>query len=288
LTATEAEAPPFGAGVHNIPEEDYFGATYALSCSGAKLLLPPSCPAKFFWRQDHPQHKKVWDFGSGAHKLVLGAGPDIVEVKAPNGAAYDNWMTKDAKQQRDDARAAGKTPLLTKELAVARGMARALEAAPMAWNLLDPEHGQAEQSLFWQHPRTGIWLRCRVDWMYDAGGGQLIIVDYKTCESADPDSIAKACANFGYHMQNPWYVDGLTAVTGADVSFWNIFQEKAAPYLVNVIELIPDAVRVGRVRNERAIDIYRECTAAGEWPGYDGDVTEIALPAWASRAEDYS
>jgi len=95
--------PPRAAGIHDIPEADYFGDTWALSCSGAKLLLPPYCPAKFFWRQDHPERKKVWDFGSGAHNLVLGNGPDIVEVTC------DNWMTKAAKQQRDDARAGGRS-----------------------------------------------------------------------------------------------------------------------------------------------------------------------------------
>jgi len=141
--------------------------------------------------------------------------------------------------------------------------------------------------VFWQDPRTETWLRSRLDWTYDAGNGQLIIVDYKSTESADPDKFAKSCADYGYHQQHAFYVDGLTAVTGADVTFWFIAQEKSAPYLVNVIELIPDAVRIGRNRNNRAIDIYRECTASGEWPGYGTDVVEIALPAWASREDTW-
>lgn len=280
MTAVVIDRGPITVpGVYDIPEEDYFGSVHALSCSGAKLLLPPSCPAKFFWAQDHPRRKKVWDFGSGAHKLVLGAGPDIAEVKA------DDWRTKAAKEERDAAYAAGKTPLLTKELAVARGMAAALESHPMAWNLLDPEHGVAEQSVFWQDPRTGTWLRSRLDWTYDAGSGQLIIVDYKTCDAADPDKVGKACADYGYHMQHAMYADGLTAVTGADVQFWFIFQEKAPPYLVNVVELIPDAVRIGRNRVTAAIDVYRECTASGEWPAYGQDVNEIALRGWAARED---
>lgn len=275
-----ADAPPYPAGIHDIPEADYFGASWALSCSGAKLLLPPSCPAKFFWAQDHPVYKKVWDFGSGAHNLVLGNGPEIIEVKA------DNWMTKAAKQQRDDARAEGKTPLLSKELRQCQAMAAALEAHPLAWNLLDPEHGMAEQSLFWRDERTGTWRRARLDWMYDPGDGRLIIVDYKTADSAHPDKFAKAAADYGYDMQDAWYADGATAVLGVDVAFWFIVQEKTPPYLVSVIELIPDAVRRGRNRNNRAIDTYQACARTGEWPGYGDAVQEIALPAWTSR-EDY-
>jgi len=278
VTAT-ADAPPRAAGIHDIPEADYFGDTWALSCSGAKLLLPPYCPAKFFWRQDHPERKKVWDFGSGAHNLVLGNGPDIVEVTC------DNWMTKAAKQQRDDARAGGKIPLLTRELAQCRAMAAALEEHPLAWNLLDPEHGQAEQSVYWADQRTGTQLRARLDWMYDPGTGQLIIVDYKTADSADPGKFGKACADYGYHQQHAHYQDGLAAVTGADVAFWFVAQEKSPPYLVNVIELIPDAVRIGRNRNSRAIDVYRACTETGDWPGYGDGLTEITLPAWATRED---
>jgi hypothetical protein len=268
------------AGVYDIPEAEYFAARYALSCSGAKLLLPPSCPAKFFWAQDHPQYKKAWDFGSGAHNLVLGNGPELVEVQA------DDWRTKAARQQRDEARAAGKTPLLSRELAQCRAMAAALEAHPLAWNLLDPGHGQAEQSVFWADQRTGTQLRARLDWMYDAGAGRLIIVDYKTTDSAHPEAFAKSIANYHYEMQHAHYADGLTAVTGADVAFWFIAQEKTPPWLVNVIELIPDAVRIGRNRIARAIDTYQACIATGVWPAYGDDITEIALPAWASR-EDY-
>jgi hypothetical protein len=276
------------AGVYDIPEADYFGASWALSCSGAKLLLPPSCPAKFFHAQDHPpQYKKVWEFGSGAHNLVLGNGPDIVVATNPDGAPYDNWMTKDAKKQRDDARAAGKTPLLAKELAQCQAMAAALEAHPLAWDLLDPEHGQAEQSLFWRDERTGIWLRARLDWMYHPRTGQLIIVDYKTTDCAHPDKFAKSAADFGYHQQHAWYVDAATAVTGLDTDFWFIAQEKTPPYLVSVVRLTDDSVRIGRNRNTYAIDTYRGCVASGEWPGYGNNVHEVALPAWASRELDF-
>ncbi len=73
----------YAPGVYDIPEGAYF-ADPALSCSGAKLLLPPSCPALFRYRQDHPEHKDVFDFGSAAHKMVLGAGPPIALVDAPD------------------------------------------------------------------------------------------------------------------------------------------------------------------------------------------------------------
>lgn len=274
-----AEAP--AAGMYDIAEADYFAATWALSCSGAKLLLPPSCPAKFFYRQDHQERKAVWDFGSGAHNLVLGTGPEIIEVK------FDDWKKQAARDQQAAAREAGKIPLLTKELAIVKEMARAIEAKPAAWNLLDPRHGRAEQSLFWQDPQSGQWLRSRLDWIYEREDGSAIVVDYKTCTSAHPDLFAKDMANFRYDMQDAFYSDGAAVVFGRPVDFVFIAQEKTPPYLVNVVQLTNEDRAGGRMLNRQAIDIYRTCIATAEWPGYSDEIDLISLPAWARRREDY-
>jgi len=83
VTAT-ADAPPRAAGIHDIPEADYFGDTWALSCSGAKLCSRRTARLSSSGART-PERKKVWDFGSGAHNLVLGNGPDIVESPATTG-----------------------------------------------------------------------------------------------------------------------------------------------------------------------------------------------------------
>ena len=269
-------------GIYDIPEADYFAATGALSCSGAKLLLPPSCPAKFFYRLDHAEYKDEWDFGSAAHNMVLGTGPEIAEIE------FDDWRKKAAQEQRDEAREAGKIPLLSKDLAKVRAMAGALRAHPYAGFLLDPYDGKPEQSLFWEHERTGIPLRARLDWLPDMTTGRPIIADYKTADSAEPEKFRKAATDYGYHQQHAWYSDGVAALYGVLPSFVFVVQEKTPPYLVSVVEWHPEAVRIGRARNEKAIDIYRACIEAGEWPGYtDQEPAEIMLPAWADKGDDY-
>jgi hypothetical protein len=274
-------AEPYGPGIYDIPEADYFGATYALSCSGAKLLLPPSCPAKFFYRQDHQEYSTAFDIGHAAHKYALGVGGDIAEIEA------DDYRTKAAREARDQARAEGKVPLLAAEHQQVKEMAAALQSHPVAYVMFDPQDGDAEQSLFWHHPATGTPLRARLDWLPEVPmTGRPVIVDYKTCTSASPDEIAKAVARYGYHLQHAWYVDGFTELSGVAPAFVFTFQEKTPPYLVNVVELDPEAVATGRRLNDRAIDIYRACVHNGEWPGWD-DITEIALPGWATRGEDY-
>jgi len=83
--------------------------------------------------------------------------------------------------------------------------------------------------VYWADQRTGTQLRARLDWMYDPGTGQLIIVDYKTADSADPGKFGKACADYGYHQQHAHYQDGLAAVTGADVLSGSWPRKRALP-----------------------------------------------------------
>lgn len=289
MTVTTAPAVIGAPGVYDIPEDIYHADPVpggSLSSSEARLLLPPSCPAQFRYEQDHPVCKDVFDFGSAAHKLVLGTGPEIAVI------AFEDWRTREARERRDAAWAAGKTPLLLPAWARVQDMAAALRAHPFASVLLDRERGgEAEQSLFWQDGETGVWRRARLDWLPGEVtiGGRLVIPDYKTAHRADLAGIAKSAASFGYHMQDAWYTDGVRALgLDDDPAFVFIFQEKTPPYLVTVVQLDDEARRAGRDRNRAAIEVYRDCKEAGAWPGHSEEIEYISLPAWATRTEEYA
>jgi len=93
-------------GVYDIPEETYHRDPVpggSLSCSGAKLLLPPSCPAKYAYaRTQPPPATDAMEFGSAAHHEVLGTGwPYVVCDFA------ENYRTKEAQEWAAETRAAG-------------------------------------------------------------------------------------------------------------------------------------------------------------------------------------
>lgn len=250
----------------------------ALSSSGAKKLLPPSCPALFKYERDHGQAPKdVFDFGRAAHAEVLGVGGELVVVEA------DNWMTKAAKAQREEARAEGKTALLAHEAEQVRGMAQALAAHPIASALFDPDRGAAEQSVFWHDERFGVDRRARFDWLPDAGSGRLVIGDYKSAASAEPGAIAKAVANFGYALQDAFYTDAARALGHEDPAFLFAFQAKTPPYLVTVVELDAAAKAHGARQVARALEVFAECSATDTWPAYTDGIELITLPVWATR-----
>lgn len=259
-----------------MPDDDYRADT-ALSQSGAKLLLPPSCPALFRWQLDNPRpDTDVFDFGHAAHQETLGNGAPIAVLD------FDDRRTKAYKEAETAARAEGKTPLLRGDAETVQAMATALRAHPLIGALFNPERGQSELSMFWHDEEYGIDRKARLDWLL--AGDRPIVVDYKTSVSANPVKFAKSVADFGYHQQHAWYTDAVTAATGAeDVGFVFVVQAKTAPYLVTVVELDAQAVTVGRAKNAAAMEIYRDCLAADIWPGYSNDIELISLPAWADR-----
>ncbi len=262
-------------GVYEMDAETYHADPVpggSLSSSGARKLLPPSCPAKYRWERDHGRlSKRAFDLGHAAHKLVLGAGPDLVVIDA------DNYLTKAAKTARDEAHEQGKVPLLAAEWEQVKAMAAALRAHPVASVLLDPGRGRAEQVLIWRDGPSGVMRRAMID----------LLPDVKTCHSADLDALSKAVNQHGYHQQGDFYRAGAQALglAGEDAAFVFVCQEKSAPYLVTIIELDHVAMRIGAIRNRRALQIYAECTRTGHWPAYSEGIEQLSLPPWAEAQE---
>lgn len=260
----------------DIPDDVYHSDKGSLSSSGARKLLPPSCPAIFRYEQDNPpESTDHFDLGHAAHALVLGYGAPIRKIDAKD------WKTKAAQEARQEAYEAGETPLLVKDARRVYDMAAALKRHPLAPTLFSD--GEPERSLYWPDPETGIMRRARLDWMPNVRPGRrMIAVDYKTTNDANPDKFAKSAADYGYYMQAPWYLDGLAALEYADdAAFLFVVQSKTPPYLVSVIELDHDAMMLGYRLNRRALEIYAECHSANHWPGYGDDVHYVSLPSWA-------
>lgn len=271
----------------NIPEAVYHRDPVpggSLSSSGARKLLSPSCPALFRHEQQFGQATTpAFDFGRAAHEEVLGVGGGIAVLDFPD------WRSGDARAARDAAYAEGKTPLLPKDYKVVKAMADELRRHPIAGALFQPGTGLPEQSLFWKDPATSVICRARLDWLpTPVKGKRLIVGDYKTCRSSAPQKLAKEIHEYGYHCQDDWYRAGCRALGIGDekTSFVFVFQQKAAPYLVTVVELDHEARRIGAERNKRSREIYARCMETGHWPGFSDDIEVLSLPAYAERQHD--
>ena len=276
------------AGVYDgIPDAVYHGDPVvdgSLSTTGAKAIL--KSPAHYKWQIEHPVVKAAYDLGTAVHTLVLGTGAQVVAIPenicASNGAA----STKEAKEFIALARLEGFVPLKADVVAECQAMADAVLMYPVARSILE-QPGKAEQSAFAVDPETGVWLRKRTDFLPDRADGPTIMGDLKTSVSADPEDFARSAAEYGYDVQSEWYQRVLTLARGdTDTEFRFIVVEKSPPYLVSVIELDAEFAAIGRARMRRAINTFKICRDADDWPGYPETVNLIGPPAWFANREE--
>lgn len=281
---------PANDGIYaKISDLVYHADPHSLSSSGARLLLPPSTPAHFRANQTEPRTStKTYDYGHVAHKMVLGEGSQIVMLDpAIHGVTADGkpsakpascgkWIATATK-----ARNEGKIPMAKSEIQKAQRMAGEVFAHPIAAKLL--AEGTPEVSGYWHDDETGIRCRFRPDYLPDRPG-RMVCVDYKTAEDASQAAFERACATYGYHIQDAWYREGLRQVgISDDPAFVFIVQEKKPPYLVNIFQLEPEHLELGARQMRRAIDTFAKCAADKDWPGYGSGITTARLPGYAVK-----
>lgn len=270
------------AGIHDgIPADAYHADPCeqpSLSASIATILCTSS-PAHA--RAAHPKlnpgldrdEESKFDIGTAVHALLLQGDDIAVVVDAPD------WRTKEAKEQRDAARANGYVPLLVEQwqrvqemVAAARVQLAAHAAQPTPFTA-----GKPEQTLVWED--GGVWCRARIDWLHD---DLTAIDDFKsTGASADPQRWVRTAYGIGADVQVAFYLRGCEAVFGSRPEWRYVVQETTAPYALSVVDLAPSALALAGDKVEHAIRTWRECLRSGVWPGYDRRVASLELPLWA-------
>lgn len=264
--------------------------TPSLSSSGAHTLAF-ECPAAFEYERRNRVNKRVFDIGTASHLMVL--EPDlfeqqivIVRGQTKDGKPSEGFTTQDAKDQRDAAYDAGKTPLLPKEADMIRAMHRALWNDPIGRHAF--RNGKPEQSIFWKDAEFGCWCRTRPDWIPSKPS---YLMNWKTSASANPDDVAKAIFNLGYFQKSAWELDGYEAVTGErPAKYCLLIQSKQPPHLVIPVWLHPDDLAWGQKLNRYARGLFAWCSESNEWPGFSQapgrpprGFDDIRMPTWAIK-----
>jgi hypothetical protein len=271
-------------GVYELTDEEYFGpqlATTTLSSTGARELLKPGGPARFRHQADTAtiETKRQFDVGHAVHSIALGKGPDVILFPG-TGKNPEAWQKDSDKEDVAALRAEGKVPLRPADYRMAHDMASSIYVHPLAGKLL--RGGQAEKTLIWRDEATGVMCRAKADYLRRDG-----IADLKSAQDASEDGMTKAGYNHGHPIQSAFYLRGFRALLpGVEPFFVHIAAEKEPPYLVHVTQLTERAMTWGDRQVSQALEIFRDCTASGLWPGYPLDeITDIDLPGWV-RTED--
>jgi exodeoxyribonuclease VIII len=283
--------------VRGMPNDVYHKMP-ALSNSGLKMLL--DCPAKYYYKylsgEYEPKETPSFKIGKACHCYILEGADEFAKVYWHNPYSelkkdelasllikkfnYDEtikkYLVSDLMQLLlDNEGISPKSIHLNKnELNQVIGVAKAIKSNKHA-NAAFSQKGESELSIFWEDKETGLWLKCRPDFLpYDCK----FVPDYKTCASVNPETFYRDFLNYGYHVQASMYKTGIKEVTGIDVdSFFFVAQEKEPPYITQVY--VPDMglIEHGNKAVRNALKVYLECQETGVWGAYSDRVIEMTL-----------
>lgn len=270
----------------------------ALSESGLKTLL--DCPARYYYKylsgDYEPKEKPSFKIGKACHKYIL-EGEDafykeywhnpysdltktelvrILQDKFNYDCTIKNYpicdlmdmlLTSEGIEQKN-------IHLNRNELNQVIGTARAIKQNKKAYNAFH-QKGESEISLFWIDEETGLMLKCRPDYLPE---NHLLVPDYKTCQSVNPETFYGDFIKYGYHIEAAMYMAGIKAVFGDDVeTFFFVAQEKEEPYITQVY--VPDdaIVTYGDKAVRLGIEKFIECQQKGFWGTYSEDVIQMTI-----------
>lgn len=256
---------------HDMPAEQYFAAK-RLNNSGIKKLL--KSPAHYMASLIEPKSdSKALIIGSAVHCATLESNKfDDRYTVMPEGI---DRRTKEGKALATEIESSGKIVLSQADWEVVSHTSKAVQNHETAKKLITK--GNAEMTVFAEI--DNIPVKCRMDYFIHPG----IIVDLKTTDDASPSGFAKSVANYGYDIQAAWYLDCATAAGLEPFTFIFIVVEKDSPNAVAIYELDPASIEIGKSKYKKALEIYKECMANNQWPGYSLNIETISLPAWAMK-----
>ena len=228
------------------------------------------------------------------HGLLKSSGSteELAKTLRDNGAEFKLWSEIKAEYAAANG---GKTILEDELFYQLINMRDAVYAHPSANKLLTKVPGKAEVSAYWHDPETGEMCRVRPDFWREDG----YIVDLKTTADASPEAFAKSVANFRYHVQAPYYMDGLNHAAeqgGIEITpikgFVFLAVEKDACVVngeskgVGVYVLDEDALYEGGAQYRKDLSTYVRCCNENKWPGYSNKVEKLTLPKSAFKSEE--
>lgn len=297
-----------GAYPH-ISNEDYHGREIcpapSISSTGLKKLVSiqgmqtKGCTPRHYWEGSplnpnrRPQAQTdALRLGSAFHDALLlperYADRNCYHV-TPEG--FSRAKTKAMAGDIADADAAieaGCTIISAEERDHIDAMVAAMRGNPLADALLSD--GKPEVTLAWQDAETGVWLRCRPDWLRD---NLSCGINVKTAADASFAGFQSDVTKYRYFMSAALELDGIEAIYGKRPPLYvHPVVEKnkgwqPGDYIpVALWALSESDLEYGRTLNRRAIRTFADCLSADRWPGYADAPAECGLAGYARRQID--
>lgn len=165
-----------------------------------------------------------------------------------------------------------------KEVVAAPKVDRRTAAALVKELLSSP--GKNELAVVWTDRPTGLRCKALLD-RVTQWAGWTVVIDFKTCEDASPDSFARACGRYSYHEQAAFYLQGLHTLAPINRRWLWVAVEKSEPYGVATYEPDRDSMIEGEIVVRDHLTLHARCLRDNNWPGYIAQVNALRLPRYA-------
>ena len=260
------------SGYHTVMPREEYDAHPAVNCSTLKQFMKSSLHAEHQLKNRDNDKSDALVFGSALHAYVL--EPEIFDAEFHVLPEKIDRRTKVGKAEwQKQMEIAGDRDLIKPEWwTMIQRMGERLRQHPSASDLLCC--GDTEVTLV-----TDDNFRCRVD---QCDPERHILVDLKTCMTADMDSIAQAVRRYHYAMQARFYLNCYQSVTGHEAEFYFVFIEKAAPHDINCIRLSADWLAIGQAQIDEAMKRLRDWKILGP-RGYSDTITTLEVPSYLMK-----
>ena len=259
--------PPIKNGTIIATRKEY-DAIPALNYSGAKILLQSPLHYKHYLTAERKETPAL-RVGSLTHAKVLEpATANNNFTKAPD----IDRRTKDGKLAWElfVANAQGKTVVSIDEWELAENVASSMNAilARIGVEFLATE-------FMFLTEIYGVPVKVAID----AVGSDGFLYDLKTTsDDADPRSFVRTSLNYKYALQSYIYRMAFeTAFCERLQGFRIVAVEKEPPHAGACYTLGSEIMTTAAFDFEKAITLYKTCSALDEWPGYPEDVQVIDI-----------
>jgi exodeoxyribonuclease VIII len=256
-----------------IHDRKEYRAFPAFNQSAAKHIL--TSPAHYQAYINTPQEEtKALRFGTFVHSAVLephtlndlyATAPDCDRRTKEGKAAWAEFATANA----------GKTILDYEESALGHLVA---SSARFALKRLGVEFDATE--VMYHVDYNGVPLKAAID-----GVAGDYLWDIKTTDDASAAGMLKAIRNYRYNLQAYWYRLVYELATGRrPLGFRFLFIEKEPPFACSICEIGPELMSWAIADFEKAVTLYKECTASGVWPAYTEEIQVIDIKSTTTAA----
>jgi exodeoxyribonuclease VIII len=256
-----------------IHDRKEYRAFPAFNQSAAKHIL--TSPAHYQAYINTPQEEtKALRFGTFVHSAVLephtlndlyATAPDCDRRTKEGKAAWAEFATANA----------GKTILDYEESALGHLVA---SSARFALKRLGVEFDATE--VMYHVDYNGVPLKAAID-----GVAGDYLWDIKTTDDASAAGMLKAIRNYRYNLQAYWYRLVYELATGKrPLGFRFLFIEKEPPFACAICEVGPELMSWAIADFEKAVTLYKECTASGVWPAYTEEIQVIDIKSTTTAA----